>query len=144
MSCIRQQKPRGIPQVFLLMDNHQALPPIAFQTHDFRKGPELFRGAIATPDGHRPATLRVCLPEGRGDGIHATPLTLPLDMPGAFQFTDPVFAHTFNKARQVQRQYPIIKGVICERKMALLFQLLHNLQRDLRALLLADLVQQVV
>lgn len=85
-------------------------------------------------------TLRVGLSEGGSNGIHSTPLALPLDMPGAFQFTDPVFAHTFDKARQFQCQDPIIKRLIRVGEMAFLFQLLCNLQRNLRPLLIAHTV----
>jgi hypothetical protein len=36
--------------------------------------------------------------------IYPAPVALPLDMPGAFHFTDPVFPHAFNTACQLYRK----------------------------------------
>src|SRR5215470_12599287 len=124
---IRQQKAGRIPQVFLLMHNHQPLTPVAFEPHDFGKDPVLLALPIATAHRHWAETFGMLLPEGRRHYVDPLPLPIPLDMPRAFDFADPVLAHTLNVARQVEGQYPIIEGIVGLGKVPLLFHLLHHL-----------------
>ena len=56
---VRQEKTGRIPHVSWLMDDHQMLPPLAFQADDFRKRPHLLRVSIPTADAHGPKTVRM-------------------------------------------------------------------------------------
>jgi hypothetical protein len=73
----------------------------------------------------------MCVPKRFRDSIYTSPLPLPLDMPGAFQLTDPVLAGVLDAARQRQGQNPVVKGIVGVRKVAFLFQLPDDLPRDL-------------
>src|SRR5215471_13790521 len=72
----------------------------------------------------------------RGHSLYPSPLPLPVDMPRTLQLTDPMFASVLHVTAQVQAQHPVVKGIVCVGKMAFLFEWLHEVQRDLCALLL--------
>src|SRR5262245_22868148 len=109
MLGIGEEKAGRIAQLSVLMRNDEPLTPIALQPHHFRKGPILLGITVATPDPYRAETLGVPVPELRRHRIHPPPLPLPLDMPCAFELTDPVFPRTLNAAGDLQSQEPVVK-----------------------------------
>ena len=64
------------------------------------------------------------VPQRCRHGIHTSPLALPLEVPRAFQLTDPVFAGLLDAAGQLQAQHPVVKGIVGLGKVAFLFELL--------------------
>jgi hypothetical protein len=72
-----------------------------------------------------------------GHSIHTPPLALPWDMARAFQLTDPVFASVLDATAQLQAQHTIVTGIMRMGKLAFLFELLHDVQRDLCPLLIS-------
>src|SRR5919106_1500859 len=134
MQGIGEQKTGGIGQVLVFMHDHQALGEY----------PATFLLPIATAYLYLPETLGVLLAQLRTHFIHAPPVTLPLDMPRDFYFTDPMLTTTLNQTRQFQRQYPIIKGIMGLRELAFSFQLTYDLHRDLRPFAVLQLMDAVV
>src|SRR2546430_15968443 len=105
------------------MHDHQALAPIPLQPHYLGESKEHLLLPIATAYLYLPETLGVLVPQLRTHFIHAAPVTLPLDMPRDFYFTDPMLTTAFNQTRQFQRQHPIIKSIMGLREPAFSFQL---------------------
>ncbi len=114
------------------MDDHQALASIPFQPDNFGEHPETLLLPIATAYLYLPETLGVLLAQLRTHFIHAPPVTLPLNMPRDFYFTDPMLTPAFNQTRQFQRQYPLIKSIMGLRELAFGFQLAYDFHRNLR------------
>ena len=113
------------------------------------------KNEVAVTDDHR----NVCLlhsntappvfppvppPQLCSQGIHTPPLALPLDMPGAFHLTDPVFAHALNAAGELQRQHPMVEGIVCLGKMPRLLELLHHLEGNLGPFFITQAMQEMV
>jgi len=142
MQRIGEQKTGGITEVFVLVDHDQAFAPIAFEPYHFRKDPKRLRLPIATAHPHGPKTFGMLTPQRFRDGIHTPPL--PLDMPGAFHLTHPVFTGMLDVAGQRQAQHPVVKGIVGLGKVAFLFELLDNLQCDLCPLLIPQTVHQMM
>src|SRR5262249_33306277 len=90
---IGQEKTGRIAQLRVFVHDDEALSSIPFKPYHLGKRPILLRVAIAAADTHWSKTFRMVALQLCGHGIHAPPLALPLDMPGAFHLTDPVFAH---------------------------------------------------
>jgi len=139
---IGQQKAGRITERFTLVHDHQALAPIAFESHYFRKGLKRLRLPVAAVHSHGPKTFGMLTPQRFRDGIHTPPL--PLDMPGAFHLTHPVFTGMLDVAGQRQAQHPVVKGIVGLGKVAFLFELLDNLQCDLCPLLIPQTVHQMM
>src|ERR671925_1688376 len=110
MQRIGEQKTGGIGQVLVFMHDHQAFASIPLQPDHLGEHPAILPLPIATAYLYLPETLGVLLAQLRTHFIHAPPVTLPLDMPRDFYFTDPMLTTAFNQTRQFQRQYPIIKS----------------------------------
>jgi hypothetical protein len=70
------------------------------------------------------------LPQRLGHGIDPSPLPLPVEVPRAFQLTDPVFTSALNTTTQFQDQDPVVKGIVSLGKMAFLFELLDDVRRE--------------
>src|SRR4030095_2680816 len=144
MQRIRQQKARGIPEILLFVHDDQTLAPIAFEPYDLRKHPKWLHIPIATAHPHSTKTFRMRLAYLLAHTTPTPPLALPLDMARAFQLTDPVFASVLDATAQLQAQHTIVKGIMGLGKMAFLFELLHDVQRERGPLLITETMDAVV
>jgi len=116
------------------MDDHQTLPPLAFQADDVRQHPPLLRGSITTADAPGPHTVQMVPASSRRDRIDTLPLALPLDMLRACQLTAPVLRTLLPTAGQYHGAHAMVTGRVGIRDMPRLFELLHTLHGYLRAL----------
>ena len=144
MQRIRQQKAGSIPEVRLVVHADETLAPIAFEPYDLGKHPKRLRLPIATAHPHSTKTFWMRLAQLLGHGIHPVPLALPLYVPRACQLTDPMFAGMLDATAQFQAPHPMIKSLMGLGKMAFLFDLLHESQRELCALLITQTMHEVV
>src|SRR6516162_6186699 len=101
MQRVGQQKAGRITSSGRFMLHDLTLPAVAFEPDDFGKDPVVLALDIATPHRHRAETLWVLLLEGGRHRVDAAPLPIPLNVAGAFHFTDPVFPRMLQEAGEV-------------------------------------------